>query len=194
MSFLKKAQQAAMVAKERAEEAKDKIDELRAERDAASVKPAQMAGPLDDDDRDRLARALALGAVDPTMLLSREEASELAGTELGLDRIGHEDMSLDARYLAEDRKRRRWEVDVRSWYLPEGGGEATAQDVWDALDPAREVGDEIAGVGRAAFAQDANVFAWAGDVVFSVEVRLPETGGDRERSLEAARRIAGRLC
>lgn len=192
MSFLKKAQQAAMVAKERAEEAKDKIDELRAERDAASVKPVPAAS-LDGDDRDRLARALALGAVDPTTLLSREEASEIAGTELGLDRIGHEDMSLDARYLAEDRKRRRWEVDVRSWYLPEDGGQATAQEVWDALDPAREVGDELTGVGRAAFAQDANVFAWAGDVVFSVEVRLPETGGDRERSLEAARRIASRL-
>ncbi|HEY8581947.1 MAG TPA: hypothetical protein VIL49_03340 [Capillimicrobium sp.] len=191
MSFLKKAAQAAAVAKERAEDAKEKIDELRAERDAASVRPAA-SERLDEADRERLGRALAHGAVDPTMLLSREEASELVGTELGLDHIGHDDMSLRARYLAEDRKRRRWQVDVASWYLPEGPP-AGAAEVWDALEPARELEEPIAGLGRAAFAQEANVFVWAGDAVFSVEARLPEQGGDLERSLEAARRIAGRL-
>lgn len=192
MSLLKKAAQAAMVAKERAEDAKEKLDELRAERDAASVKPV-MATPLDGDDRDRLARALALGATDPTMLLSYEEACELAGMELGTPRLMHDDMAVHTEYVAEDRKRRRWAVRVGSWYLPEepgAGGAAT----WEALDPAREVGDPVPGVGGDAFAQDAQVFAWAGDVVFSVEVALPDDpDASRQRSLEAARRIAARL-
>ncbi|HEU4658253.1 MAG TPA: hypothetical protein VFR97_12045 [Capillimicrobium sp.] len=191
MSFLKKAQQAAMIAKERAEEAKERIDELRAERDAASVRPATTE-QLDGDDRSRLAEALALGAVDPTELLSREEASELAGTELGLARIGHEDMALNALYLAEDRKRRRWSVTVWSWFLREDGG-GTAAETWQALEPAREVGDPIAGLGRDAFAQDGHVFAWAGDVVFSVEVQVPDEADTRERALAAARRIAARV-
>jgi hypothetical protein len=191
MSLLKKAAQAAMVAKERAEEAKERIDELRAERDAGSVAPVATER-LDDHDRGRLAEALALGAVDPTELLTREEAGAIAGTELGLSRIGHEDMSLGARYVAEDRKRRRWEVNVASWFLPEGPP-ATASEVWDALEPAYEVGDPIDGLGRAAFAQDSTVYVWAGDVVFSVEVRVPDEPDARERSLAAARRIVERV-
>ena len=67
MGFLDKAMKAAAVAK-------DQIDDVRATREATGAKPVD-AAPLSEHEQGVLARARALGAPDPTMMLSQPEAA-----------------------------------------------------------------------------------------------------------------------
>ena len=67
MGFLDKAVKAAA-------QAKDQVDTVRAARAEAAVQPVEH-GPLDDHERQVLERAMALGALNPFALLTREEAS-----------------------------------------------------------------------------------------------------------------------
>src|SRR5688572_10982651 len=102
MGFLDKAMKAATVAK-------NQFDEVRAVRDDTGTKPVD-AAPLTDHEQGVLARARALGAPDPTMMLSQPEAASVLGQPLGSPSLTYTDDAIGVRYVAENRKRQRWSV------------------------------------------------------------------------------------
>src|SRR5687767_1950682 len=114
MGFLDKAVKAAA-------QAKDQVDTVRAARAEAAVQPVQH-GPLSDDERQMLERAMAMGALNPFALLTREEASLAVGQELGDAGLswGGGD-TVGVQYEARGRGNDYWRVTVDVYYATEPG-------------------------------------------------------------------------
>jgi hypothetical protein len=183
MGFLDKAMKAAAVAK-------DQLDEVRATRDATGVKPVD-AGPLSEHEQGMLARARSLGAPDPTMMLSQPEAASVVDAPLGPPSLTYTDDAIGVRYAAEDRKRRRWSVEVNFQYGDEDGFEAV---LWwrDMVMEHYGHGEEVPGLGDAAVLADSYLFVLAEPLVFHVQVSTPD--GDRPAAAaEVARLVLSRL-
>jgi len=155
MSFLDKAARAAGAAK-------GQLDEVRAARSVASVKPVDPP-PLSEHDAGVLAGARSRGLPDPTILLTQEEASGIIGTALGGPALTYGDDSIGVRYAAQGDRNRRWEATVMVYADPstymlvaEDGG-----------------GEPVDGIGDAALYQDPYLFVVADELVFHVEATTP---------------------
>jgi hypothetical protein len=181
-SFMKKALDAA-------NQAKGRLDEYRATQDAASIAPVEHTP--DPQDVAALTGALRRGAVDPRPLLTRDEAAEVAGQPLGGPQLTYSDQSLGVRYAAQDRRGRRWSVELVTWYLEDGADDVDA--VWEMLQPAWELGEALDGVGRTAYWDGSRLYVRADPVVFHVEVSVPDEVSSRGRARLAAQDVLARL-
>jgi len=178
MGFLDKAVKAAAVAKHQ-------LDEVRTE-----GKPVD-GGPLSEHEAGVLARARALGAPDPTMMLSQPEAAGVLGVPLGAPSLTYSDDAIGVRYVAENRKRQRWSVEVSFQYGDEDGFEAA---LWwrDMVLDHFAHGDAVPELGDAAVAADGYLFVLADPIVFHVQVSTP-AGDQPAAAVEVARLVLSRL-
>jgi len=172
-----------------ANQAKGRLEEYRATQAAASIAPVEHTH--DPQDVAALTGALRRGAVDPRPLLTVEEASEVAGQPLGGPQITYSDQSLGVRYAAADRRGRRWSVELVTWYLEDGVDDVDA--VWDMLQPAWELGEQVEGVGRLSSWDGSRLYVRADPVVFHVEVAVPDEVSSRGRARLAAQDVLARL-
>ncbi len=179
MGLLDKAMQAAAAAKQQ-------LDEVR----ETGVKPVA-AAPLGEHEQGVLARARALGAPDPAAMLSQPEAAAALGVPLGPPSLTYTDDAIGVRYAAEDRKRRRWSVEVNFQYGDDDGFEAA---LWwrDMVMEHYGHGEEVAGLGDAAVAADAYLFVLSDPIVFHVQVATPD-GEQSEAAVAVARSVLSRL-
>jgi hypothetical protein len=183
MGFLDKAVKAAAVAKHQ-------FDEVRAVREETGTKPVE-AAPLSEHEQGVLARARALGAPEPTAMLSQPEAAAVLGQPLGAPSLTYSDDAIGVRYAAENRKRQRWSVEVSFQYGDEDGFEAA---LWwrDVVMDHYGDGEQIAGLGDAAVWSAPYLFVLAEPLVFHVQVSTPD--GDRpDAAQEVARLVLSRL-
>jgi hypothetical protein len=183
MGFLDKAVKAAAVAK-------NQLDEVRAAREETGTKPVD-AAPLTDHEEGVLARARALGAPEPTAMLSQPEAASVLGVPLGPPSLTYTDDAIGVRYAAENRKRQRWSVEVNFQYGDEDGFEPA---LWwrDMVMDHYGDGEQIAGLGEAAVWSAPYLFVLTEPLVFHVQVATPE--GDRpDAAQEVARLVLARL-
>jgi hypothetical protein len=183
MGFMDKAIKAAAVAK-------TQLDEVRATREQTSVKPVD-SGPLSDHEQQVLARARALGAPDPVAMLTQPEAASVVDVPLGPPSLTYTDDGIGVRYVAEDRKRRRWSVEVTFQYGDEDGFDAALWWRDMVLDHYGE-GEEIAGLGDAAIWNPPALFVLADPLVFYVQVSTPH-GDQRDAAIAVARMVTARL-
>jgi hypothetical protein len=183
MGFLDKAMKAATVAKYQ-------FDEVRAVREETGTKPID-AAPLTDHEQGVLARARALGAPDPTIMLSQPEAASVLGQPLGSPSLTYTDDAIGVRYVAENRKRQRWSVEVNFQYGDEDGFEAA---LWwrDTVMEHYGDGEEVPGLGDAAVWSAPYLFVLADPIVFHVQVSTPD-GDQPGAAAEVARMVASRL-
>jgi hypothetical protein len=183
MGFLDKAMKAAAVAKHQ-------IDDVRATREETGTRPVD-AAPLSEHEQGVLARARALGAPDPTMMLSQPEAVSVLGVPLGSPSLTYTDDAIGVRYLAENRKRRRWSVEVNFQYGDEDGFEPA---LWwrDTVMEHYCDGEEVAGLGDAALWGPPYLFVLADPLVFHVQVQTPD-GDQPAAAAEVARMVVARL-
>ncbi len=183
MGFLDKAMKAATVARHQ-------IDEVRAAREAVSARPVD-AAPLTEHEQGVLARARALGAPDPTMMLSQPEAASVLGQPLGGPSLTYSDDAIGIRYLAEDRKRRRWSVEVNFQYGDEDGFEPALW--WRNTVMEHHVdGEEVPGLGDAAVWSAPYLFVLADPIIFHVQVSTPD-GDQPGAAADVARMVISRL-
>ena len=183
MGFLDKAVKAAAVAK-------NQFEEVRATREETGTKPVD-AAPLSEHEQGVLARARALGAPEPTAMLSQPEAASVLGQPLGPPSLTYTDDAIGVRYAAENRKRQRYSVEVSFQYGDEDGFEPV---LWwrDMVMEHYSDGEEIAGLGEAAVWSAPYLFVLADPLVFHVQVSTPE--GDRpDAAQEVARLVLSRL-
>lgn len=169
--------------------AKDQYEELRAAREEAGVAPVAVA-PLGDHEREVLRVALACGAPDPAVLITRAEASHVVGVELGEGRLTYDDSSIGLAFAAAGRKQERWTVTVSAWHGDEDG--------FDPFETFRFIaehveGDRIADLGQEAIWDGGRLFVLAAPVLFQVEVRTPGGDGNRPEAVAVARRVLTRL-
>lgn len=168
--------------------AKDQYEELRSARDEAAVRPVAVP-PLSDHSANVLRRALALGAPDPAALLSRAEASHVAGVELGEGSLTYDDSTIGVEYAASGRRNERWSVSVNVWYGDEDG--------FDALESYRFItehveNDRMTDLGQEATWDGERLFVLAAPLLFHVEVRMPGGDGNRAEAVAVARRVLAR--
>ena len=183
MGFLDKAVKAAAVAKHQ-------IDDVRAAREETGTKPVD-AAPLTEHEQGVLARARALGAPEPTAMLSQPEAASVLGQPLGPPSLTYTDDAIGVRYAAENRKRRRWSVEVNFQYGDEDGFEPA---LWwrDMVMDHYGDGEQIAGLGEAAVWSAPYLFVLTEPLVFHVQVSTPE-GARQDSAQEVARLVLSRL-
>jgi hypothetical protein len=183
MGFMDKAMKAAAVAK-------GQLDEVRATREATGVKPVD-GGPLSEHEQGVLARARALGAPDPTGMLSQPEAASVVGAPLGPPSLTCTDDAIGVRYVAENRKRQRWSVEVSFQYGDEDGFEPV---LWwrDTVMEHYGDGEEVAGLGDAAVWSAPYLFVLADPLMFHVQVSTPD-GDQPAAAAEIARMVTARL-
>ena len=179
MGFLDKAMKAAAVAKHQ-------LDDVRATREETGVRPVD-AAPLSEHEQGVLARARALGAPDPTMMLSQPEAASALGVPLGSPSLTYSDDAIGVRYVAEDRKRRRWSVEISFPYGDEGGFEPA---LWwrDMVMEHYGDGEEVPGLGDAAVWGAPYLFVLADPLVFHVQAQTPD-GDQPDAAAEVARMV-----
>ncbi len=170
--------------------ARHQIDEVRAAREEASARPVD-AAPLTEHEQGVLARARALGAPDPTMMLSQPEAASVLGRPLGAPSLTYSDDAIGVRYLAEDRKRRRWSVEVNFQYGDEDGFEPA---LWwrDTVMEHYVDGEEVSGVGDVAVWSAPYLFVLADPIAFHVQVSTPD-GDQPGAAADVARMVISRL-
>jgi hypothetical protein len=183
MGFLDKAMKAATVARHQ-------IEEVRATREEMGTRPVDGA-PLSEHEQGVLARARALGAPDPTMMLSQPEAASVLDRPLGAPSLTYTDDAIGVRYLAEDRKRRRWLVEVTFQYGDEDGFEPA---LWwrDTVMEHYVDGQEVPGLGDAAVWSAPYLFVLADPIAFHVQVSTP--GGDQPgAAADVARMVISRM-
>jgi hypothetical protein len=183
MGFLDKAMKAAAVAKHQ-------IDDVRAAREETGTKPVE-AAPLSEHEQGVLARARALGAPDPTMMLSQPEAASVLGVPLGSPSLTYSDDAIGVRYVAQNRKRQRWSVEVSFQYGDEDGFEPA---LWwrDMVMEHYGDGEEVADLGDAAVWAPPYLFVLADPLVFHVQVQTPD-GDQPGAAAEVARMVVARL-
>jgi hypothetical protein len=180
-SFMKKALAAATTAK-------DKLEDYRAQQDAASIAPVDETPEAHDVAA--LTGALRRGAVDPRPLLTHEEAADAVGQAVGSPQLTYSDQSLGVRYEARDRRGRSWAAGVTTWYLEDGGA---VDEVWEMLRPTRDEGEPVADLGREAHWDGQRLYVLTDAVVFHVEVEIPDEGSTRGRARLAAQDALARL-
>jgi hypothetical protein len=113
------------------------------------------------------------------------------GQPLGGPSLTYSDDAIGVRYLAEDRKRRRWSVEVSFQYGDEAGFEPA---LWwrDTVMEHYADGEEVPGVGDAAVWSAPYLFVLADPLAFHVQVSTPE--GDQPRTaVVVARMVISRL-
>jgi hypothetical protein len=184
MGFLDKAMKAATVARHQ-------IDEVRAAREEMGASPVD-AAPLGEHEQGVLARARALGAPDPTVMLSQPEAASVLGQPLGAPSLTYTDDAIGVRYAAEDRKRRRrWSVEVNFQHGDEDGFEPA---LWwrDMVMEHYGDGQEVPGLGDAAVWSAPYLFVLADPIVFHVQVSTPD-GDQPGAAADVARMVISRL-
>lgn len=183
MGFLDKAVKAAAVAK-------SQFDEVRATREETGTKPVDGA-PMGEHEQGVLARARALGAPEPTAMLSQPEAASVLGVALGGPSLTYTDDAIGVRYVAENRKRQRWSVEVNFQYGDEDGFEPA---LWwrDFVMDHYGHGDEVPGLGDAAVAADGYLFVLADPLMFHVQVATPD-GPRPGAAVEVARMVLSRM-
>jgi hypothetical protein len=183
MGFLDKAVKAAAVAKHQ-------IDEVRATRDETGIRPVD-GGQLSEHEQGVLARARALGAPEPTAMLTQPEAASVVGVPLGGPSLTYSDDAIGVRYVAENRRRQRWSVEVGFQYGDEDGFDAA---LWwrDMVVEHHGHGDPVPGLGDAAVAADGYLFVLADPLMFHVQVSTPD-GAQPAAAVEAARMVLSRL-
>lgn len=181
MSFMDKALKAAAVAR-------DHLDEAR-------HRPAPALAP-DEHERQVLRRALALGAPDPTALLSLEEATHVAGVPLGGPRLTCSDDAIGVEYAATGPRQRRWSVEVQAFHAPDDDAPYDAAVHWHTF-VAPHVGENggvaLRDLGDAALARDGEVYVLAEPLLFSVTVRRPDDPAPTRQAIDAARQVLTRL-
>lgn len=172
--------------------AKDQFDELRETRDAAAVRPVTPAR-RDEHEQSVLRRAMACGAPDPEALLSRSEASHVAGVELGEPSLTYDDRSIGLRFAAQGRKpTQRWSVEVSAWHGDEDG--------YDPVESFEFVAEHVEGetftdLGQRAVYDGSRLYVLAFPLMFHVEVHAPDQD-ERERraqTIAVAQRVLARL-
>jgi hypothetical protein len=164
MGFLDKAMKAAVTAK-------DQVDHLREQREAASV-TAVDGGPLDDHERQVLERAQAAGAPNPFALLTRAEAQSAIGAPVGDPSLSYSDDAVGARFQANSRGGRHWEVAVMVAHSVEDQP-LDAHEYYGWIAGTQE-GTAVAGVGESAVYAASNLFVLAPPHVFYIEARAPD--------------------
>jgi hypothetical protein len=181
MSFLDKALKVAAVAK-------DHFDETR-------HRPLPASAP-DAHEQQVLRRALALGAPDPTALLSLEEAAEVAGVPLGGPRLTYSDDALGVEYAATGPRQQRWSVAVQAFHAPDEDTPYDAAVHWHTF-VAPHIGENdgvaVPGLGDAALARDGEIHVLAEPLLFSVTVRRPDDPAPTEPASRAARQVLARV-
>lgn len=188
MSFMTKALRAATAAKAQ-------IDEVRDARAAASVQP-EPPQELDEHEQGVLERAREHGAIDPYMLLTVAEASEIAGAPLGTGRLTYSDDSIGVVYAANGARQQRWSVEVSTFHATDDDQAFDAHGYWYGFlaDVISDDGAPVPGLGEAAIARDGEVYVLAGPRgLFRTAVSVPGGVGATEAAVEAARRVMARF-
>jgi hypothetical protein len=188
MSFVNKALRAATAAKAQ-------IDVVRDVRAAASVTP-EAPQELDEHQQHVLGRARELGAIDPYMLLTSAEASDIIGVELGAGRFTYSDDSIGVVYAANGARNQRWSVEVSAFHATDDDHAFDAHGYWYGFlaDVISDDGLPVPGLGEAAIARDGEVYVLAGARgLFRTEVSVPGGTGATEAAVEAARRVMSRF-
>ncbi len=185
MGFLDRAAKAAA-------NARSQIDDVRELRAQASVKPVAPAG-LGEHEQQVIARARALGAPDPSVLLTAPEAADVAGVEVGGPHLVYGDDFLGARYEAAGSGGRLWRVSVSAFHaVDEAGFDAASYWFGFLADTVADDGVTVADLGDVAVVRDADLFVLADPLLLMVEVSTP-FDDDRERMVRLARQVVGRL-
>jgi hypothetical protein len=187
MGFLDKAVKAAATAKVQ-------FDDLRETRAAASVTPVE-AGPLGDHEQQVIHRARACGAPDPTLLLTRHEATDVTGQPLGGPHLIYGDDSIGVRFEATGRAQQRWRVEVSAFHGTDDDPEFDAGAHWSTYlaDLVADDARPVPGLGDAALQRERDLFVLADPLLLMIAVQTPEPHGDQERAVAVARHVVARL-
>jgi hypothetical protein len=186
MGFLDKAMKAAA-------QAKNQVDELREQREAASVKPVE-EGPLDDHERQVLENAIAHGAPNPFALLTRAEAEAAIGAPVGDPSLSYSDDAVGARFRASGKGNKHWVVSFLVVHATDEYGFDASQYWQDMIAANHEhEGARVDGVGERALLSSPYLFVLAPPHVFYVEARTPDGDAGVETLTHVARLILPRL-
>jgi hypothetical protein len=185
MSLLDRAVKAAATAK-------NQLDEVREIRAQTSVKPIESAG-LDEHEQRVAARARALGAPDPFVLLTGAEAADAAGQQLGGPHLTYGDDFTGVKFEAAGSGGRHWRVAVSAFHaIDEAGFDAAEHWRTYIADAVADDGTPVEGLGDAAIRREGEVFVLAHPLLLMIEVSTPEDG-DGERATRLARAVVQRL-
>lgn len=184
MGILDKAMKAATLAKEQ-------IDEVREVHAIARHRPEE-AAQLSDHERNAVERAIALGAPDPTALLTLEEASAIAGVPLGGPHLVHGEDSIGVRFSATGARHQRWSVEVQAFHAPDEETRFDAYEHWHGFVAEHVAGNDglpVTGLGEAALQREGELYVLAGPLLFFATV----TPADGAVAAETARAVLRRL-
>ena len=186
MGFLDKAVKAAA-------QAKEQVDTVRAARAEAAVQPVQQ-GPLDDHQRQVVERAMAMGALNPFALLSREEASAIVGQELGDAGLSWGDDTIGVQYEARGRGNDIWRVTVDMYYATDPAYPFQAEPFLREMVLANDDGAvQVPGLADQAWFSSEYLWVLYGPVLFYVHGQTPAGPLAVEPCAQVAQRVVERL-